>query len=94
MALLLDISVVPKARHQRCMINAAGNLRIYLTSIPEKGRANAELIDFLAKALRLPKKSIVIVLGETSKKKRISIDSDITKEDIYSSLGIERQLLL
>lgn len=94
MALSIDISVIPKARHQRCMLDGRGNLRVYLTSVPEKGRANSELIEVLASALRLPKKAITIVFGETSRKKRISIDADVTKEDVFNALGIERQMEL
>ena len=94
MAFLIDISVIPKARHQRCSVGSSGNLRVYLTSAPEKGRANKELIELLASALRLPKGAITIVLGETSRKKRVSIDADITQEDIFNALGIERQMEL
>ena len=94
MPLILDISVVPKARHNKCMLDACGNIRVYLTSVPEKGAANAELIKLIATALRLPKKSIQIVLGETSRKKRLSIDADITKNDVLYGLGIEQQMKL
>ncbi len=94
MGLLIDISVIPKARHQRCAVDVRGNLRIHLTSVPEKGRANAELIELLSSALRVPKNAITIVLGGTSRKKRISIDADVTKADVFNALGIEWQMEL
>jgi len=92
MALMLDISVIPKARHQRVSLNSAGKLRIYLTAVPEKGRANDELIELLASSLGLPKRAVTIVLGATSRKKRVSIDADVAVEDVYDALGVERQL--
>ena len=50
---------------------ADGALKIALTSPPLDGRANAELCAFLAKKTGMPKSSVRVMLGETSRSKVI-----------------------
>lgn len=50
-----------------------GTLKMNVTSAPEKGKANKEIIKFLSKELGVPKNSIEIISGETSPKKMIKI---------------------
>ncbi len=47
------------------------NSVVALNSPPEKGRANDELIDFLARITSLPRSTITIVRGDTSRHKTI-----------------------
>ncbi len=53
--------------------NHEAYLKINVISIPEKGKANKELIDFLSKTLNMPKSSISIVSGAQDRLKRIYI---------------------
>lgn len=92
MPLYLDVKVVPQAGKIRWALGSCGELKCHLLSAPEKNKANEELIALLAKALRLPKNSITIELGATSRSKRIKIDADISLDIICQALGIERQL--
>ena len=46
-------------------------LKISLKSVPEKGKANKELIDFLAQKMRIPKIDIELVSGETQRVKTL-----------------------
>jgi uncharacterized protein len=46
---------------------------VRLNAVPEKGEANEELISFLAKTWKIPKSSISIHSGETSRHKKILI---------------------
>lgn len=48
-------------------------LRIQVVSVPEKGKANKELVSYLAKELRFPKSVFEIVGGELDRYKRIVI---------------------
>lgn len=48
-------------------------LRINIISVPEKGKANKELIEFLAKQLSVAKSAIKIVSGTTNHWKKIEI---------------------
>ena len=50
-----------------------GSLKIRLTESPAEGRANAQLIDFLAKVLAVKQDQIEIVAGEDKPNKIISV---------------------
>jgi uncharacterized protein (TIGR00251 family) len=58
--------------------DAAGkkHLKARVSLPPEDGKANKALIALLAKALDIPKSSIRIAAGETSRLKTIEIDGD------------------
>lgn len=60
-------------------------LKIKLHAKPEKGRANKELVEVLSKFLRVPKTSIKIVSGETSRTKIVEIEG-LTAQDIIRRL--------
>ncbi len=48
-------------------------LRISIISVPEKGKANKELIKFLSKELDVTKSDIEIISGETNHFKKLQI---------------------
>lgn len=50
-------------------------LVVALHSPPDKGRANDELIELLARVLRLPRSAIMLIRGDTSRTKTIRIAS-------------------
>ncbi|PKA40729.1 DUF167 domain-containing protein [Rhizobium sullae] len=54
----------------------ACHIKVRVTAIPEKGKANKALIALLSKALCIPKSSIQLVSGDTSRKKILRIDGD------------------
>lgn len=73
---LLRIRVTPNA--SKCGIcgiyedsTGASYLKISLNAVPEKGKANAELIKFLSKSLKRPKSSFNIISGETERLKKL-----------------------
>lgn len=51
-------------------------LKICVVSVPEKGKANRELITFLAKRLGVSKSQCQIVNGELDRYKKIKIAGD------------------
>lgn len=48
-------------------------IRVRVTAVPDKGRANGAVIALFAKALGVPKSAIVLVSGETARLKTIAI---------------------
>lgn len=48
-------------------------LKIRLKAVPEKGKANAELIQFLSKELKISKEEIKIISGVTDQRKLVKI---------------------
>ncbi len=51
-------------------------LRLRVKAVPDKGKANAAVIALLAKALGVPKTSIAVTAGETSRLKTLAITGD------------------
>ncbi len=51
-----------------------GSLKIRLTESPAEGRANAQLIEFLAQVLEVEPDHIAIVAGEDKPNKILSVD--------------------
>jgi hypothetical protein len=51
-----------------------GRIKIKLSSVPEKGRANKELIKFISNKTGIPGKNIKIIAGEKSIYKEISVN--------------------
>lgn len=51
-----------------------GTIKIALTQPPEKGKANKELIGFIAEQLDLDRSDIKIVSGLSSRMKAVSVD--------------------
>ena len=74
----INIKLTPKASSDRIGdirpgTDGAAVLTVYVTAVPENGKANAAMIALLAKSWRLPKSAFAIVTGETSRLKRVRI---------------------
>lgn len=75
----LPIKVIPRAKKTEFVGRMANNtLKIRLKAVPEKGRANEELISFLAGELHLTKEDIEIVSGFTDARKLVRIPDSVT----------------
>lgn len=48
-------------------------IAVKVSAPPDKGKANRAVIEILAKALNVPKSSLAIISGETSRNKNILI---------------------
>ena len=55
-------------------------LKAYLTTAPEKGKANKELIKMLAKELKIPKQNIELIGGATTHLKKLYISVPLTPQ--------------
>lgn len=91
---IVEIKVVPQAGRQKWALDRSGKIKCYLLSAPEKGLANHELVGLLAKALKLPQLSIMIVAGHTNRNKRLDIKAPITREQLLEALGLAAQLTM
>jgi uncharacterized protein (TIGR00251 family) len=70
---LIDVHVVPRASRTKVVGLHDGRLKVALEAPPVDGAANEALIAFLAKSLGLPKKSVQLVRGDTSRQKTLAI---------------------
>jgi uncharacterized protein len=69
----IAIKVIPKASKNEVVGWKDDVLNVRLTAVPEKGKANADLIRLLSKYFKVPKSAITIVKGETSRNKLIDL---------------------
>lgn len=72
----IAVQAVPGASRSEIVEERADSLRIRVAAAPEKGKANQELLDFLAKALALRKSALVVESGESSRKKIVSAPAE------------------
>ncbi|SHL60868.1 hypothetical protein SAMN05444414_12250 [Roseovarius marisflavi] len=69
----IALRVTPKASRNRITFEA-DQLRVYVTTVPEDGRANAAVQKLLAKALGLPKTRLRLIRGQTSRDKVFEVE--------------------
>ena len=84
----LTVRVHPGARRNAITGTHDGALKIALTTPPTDGRANAALIAFLADRLKLPRASITLLTGATSRSKTLLLEG-LTSEALTASLKPE-----
>lgn len=70
-ALLVEVHVTPRASRSTVQGVHDGRLKVALDAPPVDGEANAALIALLAKLLKLPKRQIELVRGQTSRHKTL-----------------------
>jgi len=73
---IISIKVKPNFQQQRVTHEEDGSLTVHLKSPPLDGKANAELIQLLAKTLGVSKSAIRIKAGAGAKSKLVEIDQD------------------
>jgi len=84
---ILRLTVVPGAQRTQVVGLYGDRLKLRLAAPPEKGAANRELIDFLARSLDLPKSSLKLTLGARSRSKVVAVyDLSPDLRDRFSSL--------
>jgi uncharacterized protein YggU (UPF0235/DUF167 family) len=79
--LCLRVRLTPKARRSAIdglMAEADGSvvLKVAVTAVPEKGRANEALIELLAREWHIPRSSITLESGATDRRKVLHLAGD------------------
>jgi uncharacterized protein (TIGR00251 family) len=70
-----EVHAKPRAKKIR-VVGARGDaLEVAIAAPPVEGAANEELIRTLASTLGVPRRSVIIVRGETSQKKLVAVDA-------------------
>ena len=67
------IRVVPRASKSQIVGEIDGALKVRISAPPVDGAANDEVVRLLAKAFGVAKSSVTIIVGETSKTKRVRV---------------------
>lgn len=69
----IAVRVTPKSSSNRIVVQG-DDIRVYVTAVPENGKANDAVIKLLAKASGVPKSRLSIIRGATSRDKVIQLD--------------------
>ena len=81
------VKVHPRAKKNAITGEVGDALKVALTAPPVDGKANAACIEFFAKLLKLPRASVSIASGETSRNKTIRVVG-LSAEEIRKRLEI------
>jgi uncharacterized protein (TIGR00251 family) len=74
---ILKLHVKPNSQNQKLVFDSLDNKPVvFLKSPPDKGKANKELIKFLAKYFGLSTSEISIISGHTSREKTLMLETN------------------
>ena len=71
--IILPVRASPGSRRNEIRGEQNGNLKVSVTAVAEKGKANQAIVALLAKQLGLRKSQLTLVSGETNRVKRFCI---------------------
>jgi uncharacterized protein len=80
------VKVQPRAKKNGITGALGDALKLALTAPPVDGRANEACIEFFANLLKVPRSSITIASGETSRRKVIRV-AGLPADEVRSRLG-------
>ena len=79
------VKVHPRAKKNTITGEVGDALKLSLTAPPADGKANDACIEFFAKLLNLPRSSVTIAAGQTSRDKVIRVDG-LSAEEVRRRL--------
>ena len=85
----LPVRVIPRARRTELRGSRDGQPVVAVAALPADGKANAALVTFIAKQLRVPKRAVTIERGQKSRQKVLRIEG-VDRETVGSVFGLER----
>lgn len=87
--IIVNLRISPNAKKNE-IIKDGDIIKVKITALPIDGKANKALVEFFAKNFKIPKTSIEILKGETSKEKTIlfkTMDEDKVN-NLYKAFDI------
>ncbi len=81
-----SVKVHPRARKNAITGAVGDSLKLALTAPPVEGRANQAVIEFFAELFAIPRSSVTIASGETSRNKLVRI-AGLTKVAVEARLS-------
>jgi uncharacterized protein len=80
------VKVHPRAKKNAITGELGDALKLSLTTPPIEGRANEACVEFFAKLLKVPRSSVTIASGQTSRNKVIRV-AGLTADQVRARLG-------
>ena len=84
--IILSLHCQPGAKQTKVVGLHDDCLKIALQAPPLENKANALLVAWLSKQLKVPQKQIQFISGQNSRKKRIEIQGDISVEQMMQTI--------
>lgn len=84
---VLDVRVIPRSPRTRVDGRRGGAVLIRLAAPPVDGAANDALLRYLAEALGVPRRSVRLLAGATSRDKKVAI-SGLDVSAVLAALGV------
>jgi hypothetical protein len=81
------VKIHPRAKKDAITGEVGDALKLSLTAPPIDGRANEACIEFFANLLKVPRSSVTIASGQTSRRKAIRV-AGLTAEELRKRLGL------
>lgn len=69
----INVRVIPRAKLNRVEVQPDGTVRVHTTTAPTDGKATADVIKMLAEHYGVPKTSVKLIRGATSRDKVFEI---------------------
>lgn len=82
----LNVRVQPRSSQNKIVIQPDGSVKVWITVAPVDGKANEAVIELLSKQLTIPKTSIKITRGVTSKQKEFEL-TELTHEEMLRRIN-------
>jgi len=80
------VKVHPRAKKNAITGELGDALKVSLTTPPVEGRANQACVEFFAKLLKVPRSSVTIASGQSSRNKVIRVDG-VTAQQVQDRLS-------
>ncbi|HYP20580.1 MAG TPA: DUF167 domain-containing protein [Chloroflexia bacterium] len=84
----IRVFVAPRSSANKVVGEHNGAIKVALTAPPVEGAANKSLVEFLAKLLGVPRSSVSLVSGETSRQKMVKV-LGISVEQVVEKLTVD-----
>lgn len=86
--MIIRVRVITNAKHSEVMSRVGSIVRVRIAAPAVDGKANAELLEFLAEFFGVKKTGVSILRGEKGKEKTVQIEGrpDHELEDVMDSI--------
>ncbi len=79
------VKIHPRAKKNAITGEAGEALKLSVTAPPVEGRANDACIEFLAGLLKIPRSSVTIASGQTSRRKMIQV-AGLSAQEVWKRI--------
>lgn len=82
----IQVKVNPRSSRNKIEVIDGAVVHVWTTAPPTDGQANAAVCDLIAKSAKVPKTSVSVISGTTSRFKKVRLVG-LTLEDLLQRLG-------